>query len=137
MTVPSKPGLDVGIVARHVDAMLEFYVDALGLTYVEKLAIPWGTMHRLRFGDSWIKLVEPTADVANGSGPIDAAGGFRYLTLEVDDIDDVWASLMAADAVVYHPLEPFGTKGVVMGMVFDPDGNVVEVLHRPPTAAVG
>jgi hypothetical protein len=37
---------------------------------------------------------------------------------------------------VYHPLGPFGTRGVVMGMVLDPDGNVVEVLHRPASAAV-
>lgn len=136
MAVPSKAGLDAGIVARDVAAMISFYVDVLGLTYVEQLEIPWGTMHRLRFGESWLKLVEPHHRLPDGSGPIDGAGGIRYLTFEITDIDAVWERLVGSGATVYHDKGPFGTKGVVMGMVFDPDGNVVEVLHRPPSAHV-
>lgn len=134
---PGKAGLDVGIVAADVTAMLGFYVDALGLTYVEQLPIPWGTMHRLRFGESWLKLVDPAhAPVVSGSGAIDAATGFRYLTFEIDDIDAAWAAVIDSGAEVYHGLGPFGSNGLVMGMVFDPDGNVVELLHRPPAATV-
>lgn len=134
---PSKRALDVGLVVRDITASLRFYVDGLGLELVEDLVIPWGTMHRLRFGDSWLKLVVPEAEpAANGAVGLDAALGIRYVTFEIDDIDDTWERVTAAGAPVYHPLGPFGTKGVVMGMVLDPDGNVVELLHRPPTAAV-
>jgi len=134
----SKRGLDVGIVTRDVEASLHFYVDVLGLELVEQLTIPWGTMHRLRFGDSWLKIVDPSAvpEGADAAPGIDAATGIRYVTFEIDDVDDVWARAVAAGAPTYHDLGPFGTKGVVMGMVLDPDGNVVELLHRPASAAV-
>jgi catechol 2,3-dioxygenase-like lactoylglutathione lyase family enzyme len=135
---PSKAGLDAGIVASDLAASLHFYRDVLGLELVEDLAIPWGTMHRLRFGVSWLKLVDPiAAGLTAGPSGIDAAAGIRYLTFEVDDIAEVWGRLLANGAPVYHPLGPFGTKGVIMGMALDPDGNVVEVLHRPPGAGVG
>lgn len=135
---PSKRGLDAGIVTRDAFAALHFYVDVLGLELVEELPIPWGTMHRLRFGDSWLKIVDPTTAPSPGETAvgIDAAPGIRYLTFEIDDIQVVWHRAAAAGATTYHELGPFGRSGVVMGMVLDPDGNVVELLHRPATAAV-
>lgn len=135
---PTKGGIDVGIVTRQIDAALTFYVDVLGLELVEQLPIPWGTMHRLRFADSWLKVVDPATPPAGTDGPtgIDAAPGIRYLTFEIDDLEAVWERAVASGAPVYHDLGGFGTKGVVMGMVLDPDGNVVELLHRPASAAV-
>jgi catechol 2,3-dioxygenase-like lactoylglutathione lyase family enzyme len=133
---PSKRAVDVGIVVRDIDAALRFYVDALGLEPVEQLAIPWGTMHRLRFGDSWIKLVDPTEAPPPGPVGLDAALGIRYLTFEIDDVEETWQRAVGAGVDVFHPLGPFGSKGVVMGMLHDPDGNVVELLHRPASAAV-
>jgi catechol 2,3-dioxygenase-like lactoylglutathione lyase family enzyme len=128
----SKAGLDVGIVALDFEPMRAFYVDVLGLEYVEQLTIPWGTMHRLRFGASWLKLVEPTTRpepiVHRG---IDAATGIRYITFEIANIEEVWARAIAADTEVFHDLGPFGKSGVTMGMLYDPDGNVVELLRRP------
>jgi glyoxylase I family protein len=135
----SKQGIDVGLVVRDVDASLRFYVDVLGLEHVEQLTIPWGTMHRLRFGASWMKLVEPSVGSAPAPpGPLglDAAVGIRYLTFEIEDLDETWQRVVDAGAPVFHDLGPFGTKGLRMGMVHDPDGNVVELLHRPATAAV-
>lgn len=134
---PSKAAADIGIVVRDITASLRFYVDALGLELVEELAIPWGTMHRLRFGESWVKLVDPTSPPPSGAtGGIDAAVGIRYLTFEIDDLEETWRRAVDAGAAVYHPIGPFGSKGVVMGMVLDPDGNVVELLHRPASATV-
>lgn len=129
---PSKVGVDVGIVARNFEGMRAFYVDVLGLEYIEQLTIPWGTMHRLRFGVSWIKLVEPTIPPERvAERGLDAAPGIRYITFEIINIDDVWARAMAANTDVFHELGPFGKSGVTMGMLFDPDGNVVELLRRP------
>jgi glyoxylase I family protein len=138
--VPSKAGIDVGLVVRDIDASLHFYVDVLGLEHVEQLSIPWGTMHRLRFGVSWMKLVVPSGDGPDPAPPgplgLDAAVGIRYLTFEIEDLDETWARVVESGAPVFHDLGPFGTKGLHMGMVHDPDGNVVELLHRPATAAV-
>lgn len=129
---PSKVGVDVGIVARNFEAMRAFYIDVLGLEYVEQLTIPWGTMHRLRFGVSWIKLVEPaTTPERVAERGLDAASGIRYITFEIVNIEDVWARAIDSKAEVFHELGPFGTSGVTMGMLFDPDGNVVELLRRP------
>jgi catechol 2,3-dioxygenase-like lactoylglutathione lyase family enzyme len=135
---PSKRGLDAGIVVRDVVASLRFYVDVLGLEHVEQLSIPWGTMHRLRFGDSWLKIVDPDEAPPDGAPAtgLDAAVGIRYLTFEIDDVEEAWAAAVRGGAPIFHPLGPFGTKGVRAGMVLDPDGNVVELLHRPPAAAV-
>lgn len=133
----SKRGLDVGLVVGDIDASLRFYVNDLGLELIEELPIPWGTMHRIRFGDSWLKLVDPSGG-PKGAGPegLDATLGIRYITFEIDDLYETWDRVMAGGAEVFHPVGPFGTKGVEMGMVFDPDGNVVELLHRPATAVV-
>ncbi len=127
----SKPGLDVGIVTNNIEAMRAFYVGALGLEDVESMRIPWGTMHRLRFGVSWLKLVDPDASPATGVAlGLDAASGIRYLTFEIDNVDEIWAQAVAAGAEIFHDLAPFGDRGITMGMLFDPDGNVVELLHR-------
>ena len=128
----SKAGLDVGIVTHDIAQMRAFYVDVLGLEYIEQMAIPWGTMHRLRFGVSWLKLVEPDVRAAS-SGPrgLDAAPGLRYITFEIVNIDEVWARALAAGTDVFHDLGEFGTTGIRMGMLYDPDGNVVELLRRP------
>jgi glyoxylase I family protein len=134
---PTKRGLDIGLVVGDIAASLRFYVDDLGLELVEELTIPWGTMHRIRFGDSWLKLVDPTgAPAAAGPQGLDAAVGIRYLTFEIDDLYEVWDRVVTAGAPVFHAVGPFGSKGVEMGMVHDPDGNVVELLHRPTSAAV-
>lgn len=132
--VASKAGLDVGIVTADVDQMLGFYVDAIGLDYVESLQIPWGTMHRLRFGVSWLKLVDPTSPPAIESRRgLDVSQGIRYVTFELENIDEVWERAVATGADVFHDLGPFGTTGITMGMLHDPDGNVVELLRRPPS----
>lgn len=135
----TKPGIDVGLVVADIEAALHFYVEVLGLELIETLTIPWGTMHRIRFGQSWLKLVDPSTPPPAGGGEtgIDAATGIRYLTFEIDDLEETWERAVGSGAPVYHPLGPFGTKGVEMGMVIDPDGNVVELLRRPASAAVG
>lgn len=135
--IGSKRGVDVGIVMNDCTRMLHFYGAVLGLQYVEHIPIPWGTMHRFRFGESWLKLVDPVRDPgATPPAGIDAASGLRYITFEIDEIAEAWSRAIDGGATVFHDLGQFGTAGITMGMLFDPDGNVVELLHRPPTAAV-
>jgi catechol 2,3-dioxygenase-like lactoylglutathione lyase family enzyme len=106
-------------------ASLRFYVDVLGLEHVEQLSIRWGTMHRLRFGDSWLEIVDPD-EVPPDGAPItrvDAAVPIRCLTFEIDDVEEARMAAVRA-APTLHPLGPFGSNGVVSAMVLDPDGNL-------------
>jgi catechol 2,3-dioxygenase-like lactoylglutathione lyase family enzyme len=86
-------------------------------------------MHRLRFGSSDVKLIDPT--VRPGAGPIgiDQQLGFRYLTFVVTNLDAVCQHLEA------HNIEFTRKKaeirpGTTIAMVKDPDGNIVEFVER-------
>jgi catechol 2,3-dioxygenase-like lactoylglutathione lyase family enzyme len=132
---PAKEAIDVGIVARGADELVAFYRDALGLDYVEAFATRVGPIHRLRFGDSWLKILE-----GSSSGPVVRHGfgeaGIHYLTFEISDIDAVWARLAEAGAPVVMPLREDPRTGTTAGSVCDPEGNIVELLARRTAAVV-
>ena len=47
----AKPGIDLGVLVRDVDACLKFYCDDLGLKKVAELSFPGNrTMHRIQIG---------------------------------------------------------------------------------------
>jgi catechol 2,3-dioxygenase-like lactoylglutathione lyase family enzyme len=129
---PSKAGLDVNLCVADVDASRRFYVDVLGLEHVETYPAGFGTIHRLRFGDSFLKLTDPTDRPSTGSEGvgIDGAFGIRAVTLQVDDFRATWDAALAAGAPVHMAEAAHPSAGIRVGMVLDPDGNVVEILHR-------
>ncbi len=59
MMKPAKSSLDIGLIASDIKASLHFYQDLLGLEFVGTMPLGFGTMHRLRFGESEFKLIEP------------------------------------------------------------------------------
>ncbi len=59
MLMPAKDSLDLGIVVSDIKASLNFYQDILGLEFVGITPVWFGTMHRLRFGTSDFKLIDP------------------------------------------------------------------------------
>ena len=73
MTVDiTKAAIDIGIVAKDIDAMLAFYAEVLGLEFEAAIPMPGGgTMNRFKVGDSVIKVIEldPTPAAANLHGP--------------------------------------------------------------------
>src|SRR5690554_948829 len=88
----SKPAIDFGIVTRDAARMLAFYRDILKLPLEGVLPMPsGGTMHRLKVGDSIIKIVQldnpPPDDGVPGGIP--AATGFRYLTISVSNLHEL------------------------------------------------
>ena len=126
----TKGAIDLGIVTRNGEAMLEFYRDLLGFREEPSTPFPMGgTMYRLWCGDSLIKLVVPDPSPAAGPvpGPIAAATGYRYWTMRVDNLAEILAGCEAHGVKVVIPLtEP--RPGVSIGMVEDPDGNWVEFV---------
>ena len=129
---PSKAGVDVNLCVRDIEQSLAFYVGVLGLEVVETYPSGPGTTHRLRFGDSFVKLTDPTTPPGGEPGPsgIGGAFGIRAVTFQIDDFVDAWAAAMAAGAPVHMEHTSYPKAGIHVGMVLDPDGNVVELLHR-------
>jgi glyoxylase I family protein len=128
-----RSAVDLGIVVANGQRSLEFYRDVLGLVHEGDIPMPiggGGTMHRLRCGDSLIKLVayDQVPEHCAVPGGIAAATGFRYLTIHATNIPEILAACEAAGVNVVTPLREI-RPGVSIAMVEDPDRNIVEFVH--------
>ena len=86
--IAGKKAIDIGVIVSDIDASLNFYVDLLGLEKVQETPLWFGMMHRLAFGDSFIKLIDPKTIPPQGSPNLEGNLGFRYLTLQVTNINE-------------------------------------------------
>lgn len=129
MLKPAKDSLDLGLIVGDIQASLNFYHDQLGLDYVGSNPVWFGTLHRLRFGGSDFKLIDPASPPPAGAIGLEAALGFRYVTFAITNLDQVCAQ-MRAQGIAFEK-EPFELRpGTRLAMVRDPDGNVVEFVQR-------
>ena len=126
---PAKSCVDVGLVVSDIGKSLAFYQDLLGLEKVGETPLWFGTMHRMSFGDSFVKLIDPNDVPPAGTIGLDKAQGFRYLTFQIGNIDEMCAACDAAGVPVELAKKEF-MPGVTIAMVRDPDGNVVEFVQR-------
>ena len=88
-------------------------------------------MHRLKAGDSIVKIIEtdPKPEVDAPPGGIRGATGYRYWTIHVEDLTGVIDHLQAEGVEVMVPVKTI-RDGVTIAIVADPDGNWVELLHN-------
>ena len=130
MIRPTKDSVDLGIVTRDLAPMVAFYRDTLGFTDMGEAESIVGTMHRLVCGTSHIKLVRPSTPPAGtaAAGGVGAATGYRYWTISVPDLTQVLHACEAAGRPVVLP-PTVARPGVIVAMVEDPDGNLVEFLQ--------
>lgn len=124
LVAPGYDGISqiaVAMVVRDLAAHRRFYGDILGFTEQ-----PWSGGAAFRLGDSLILL---TQDRAATVDPIRQARGWRYITLQVADIDAVHDELRGKG--VREGLAPV-TLGEVarISMILDPDGNWIELSRR-------
>ena len=126
---PAKTCIDIGIVVADITKSLAFYQGLLGLTKIGELPLPFGLMHRLGFGESFVKLIDPKKVPAAGPSGLVGQLGFRYLTFQVSNIDEVCAACEAAGVAFEIPKQEL-MPGVTIAMVRDPDGNTVEFVQR-------
>jgi catechol 2,3-dioxygenase-like lactoylglutathione lyase family enzyme len=129
-----RGAIDVGIVVRDGAEALRFYQDTLGLEHLREIPTPArvgpGTIHFLGCGASQVKILALETPPAESNPPGGTAGGtgFRYLTIQIDDlgraIDEVERAGFAVSVPINNP-----TPGLRMAMVEDPDGNWVELLE--------
>jgi catechol 2,3-dioxygenase-like lactoylglutathione lyase family enzyme len=113
--------LAVSMAVRSLSEHRKFYRDILG--FAER---PWSRGAAFRLGDSLLLLEQ---DPAATLDPVRQAVGWRYITLQVADIDTVHGELRRKG--VREGLAPI-TLGEVarISMILDPDGNWIELSRR-------
>lgn len=111
----------VAMGVRSLGAHRKFYGDVLG--FAEQ---PWPGGAAFRLGDSLILLEEDRAATVD---PVRQARGWRYITLQVTDIDAVHEELR--NKGVREGLAPVTLGDVArISMILDPDGNWIELSRR-------
>jgi len=111
----------VAMGVRSLSAHRKFYGDILG--FAEQ---PWPGGAGFRLGDSLVLLAENPAATVD---PVRQARGWRYITLQVADIDAVHDELRSEG--VREGLAPVTLGDVArISMILDPDGNWIELSRR-------
>jgi len=129
MMKAAKDSLDLGIVVSNIEASLRFYRDILGLEFVGIMPLWFGTMHRLRFGSSDFKLIEPKTVPPPGAIGLEKQLGFRYVTFVIENLSSLCSELREK-GIEFTVSEREIRPGVHIAMVKDPDGNIVEFVER-------
>src|SRR5512140_3318491 len=93
MMKPAKDSLDLGIVVSDIKASLNFYQDILGLEFIGITPVWFGTMHRLRFGTSDFKLIQPNTVPGRAAVGVEKQLGFRYVTFVVKNLSEICTAL--------------------------------------------
>jgi lactoylglutathione lyase len=113
--------LAVLMAVRSLSEHRKFYRDILG--FAEQ---SWPDGAAFRLGDSLLLLKE---DPAATIDPVRQAAGWRYITLQVADIDAVHDELRRKG--VREGLAPITLGDVArISMILDPDGNWIELSRR-------
>ena len=113
--------LGVAMGVRSLSEHRRFYGDILG--FAEQ---SWSGDAAFCLGDSLLLLEEDRAATAD---PVRQARGWRYITLQVADIDAVHGELRSKG--VREGLAPITLGDVArISMILDPDGNWIELSRR-------
>lgn len=128
-----QDAIDLGIVITDSEASLAFYRDLLGMTHEGDIPMPiggGGTMHRLRCGHTLVKLVkfDTNPDARPAGGGIPGGTGYRYFTIHANNLAEMMDACEAAGAPIVVPTSEI-RPGVTIGMIEDPDGNIVEFVN--------
>ena len=113
--------LAVVLGVRSLSEHRRFYGEVLGFTEQT-----WSGGSAYRLGDSLLLLEQ---DCAAAADPVRQARGWRYITLQVGDIDAIHADLRGKG--VREGLAPVTLGNVArISMILDPDGNWIELSRR-------
>jgi catechol 2,3-dioxygenase-like lactoylglutathione lyase family enzyme len=111
----------VSMGVRSLSEHRRFYGDILG--FAEQ---SWSGGPAFRLGDSLLLLEEDGAATVD---PVRQAAGWRYITLQIADIDAVHGELRSKG--VREGLAPVTLGDVArISMILDPDGNWIELSRR-------
>lgn len=125
----SKAALDVGLISTHGGPMVSFYRDVLGLSQDPDVTIPgYGTIHKFNCGESILRIMVPVSAPENvAGGAFMSRNGLRYITLNIDNLDEVVKACKDFGCTVPVDIRDL-RPGVRCAQVQDPDGNHVEFI---------
>jgi lactoylglutathione lyase len=125
----AKDSIDLGIFVSDIKKSLAFYQGMLGLEKTEELQTGFGTLHRLKFGTSDIKLMDPKKVPPAGAIGLEKQLGIRYITFVITELTALCAALKDKGVEFTIP-ETQIRPGTRIAMVKDPDGNILEFVER-------
>lgn len=134
LSVPRAP--EIALIALRVFDLarsVAFYIDGCGLVHVHDIAADTfeGTIVGHKGGaGAGIELIREH----DSTGAVEPGSGFAKIVLSVDNVEA--ATRTAAEhggAVVMAPRSFEHLGGLVLSMVSDPDGYIVEFVQRDPS----
>src|SRR5262245_40498833 len=126
---PAKDSVDVLIFVSDIGKSLDFYQGVLGLEKTQELETPVGTSHRLRYGTSIVKLMDPKQLPPAGPIGLDKQLGLRCLSFVIRNLRAVCTALEARGAEFTMPATQV-LPDMRIAMVKDPDGNIIELVEH-------
>jgi lactoylglutathione lyase len=130
-----------GLAVADLEAAAAWFCDVFGLVpeltlTVEAVDLSIEMLIHPSFGYRIELLHRPeTGDSHEGkpASPAEAAlrAGYGHVAFDVADLDAAWDRAMARGARPVMPPGPAPEPGVRMAFVADPEGNLIELLHRP------
>ena len=132
----------VGLAVANLEAAVSWFCDVFGLVpeltlRVDALDLSIEMLVHPAFGYRLELLHRPGS--AAGRKPADPGEaalreGFGHVAFDVPDLDGAFDRAVAHGARPVMPPCPSPEPGVRMAFVADPEGNLIELLHRPPVA---
>lgn len=133
MLMSLKPApLQLGVVTHNGEAMLGFYRDTLQLPEIGQTPFPgMGVVHKLQCGDNLIKMLVLEKPAANEvvRGGFTTATGYRYCTIELNNLDDTVNHCRASGVAMVADIREI-RPGVRVAVIADPDGNMIELFEE-------
>ena len=135
----------VGLAVTDLAAAAAWFCDVFGLVpeltlRVEALDLSIEMLVHPGYGYRLELLHRPGSAAARKPGtPGEAAlrGGYGHVAFDVADLDAAYARAVARGARPVMPPGPSPEPGVRMAFVADLEGNLIELLHRPPRVRPG
>jgi len=131
-----------GLAVADLEAAAAWFCDVFGLVpelslKVDAIDLSIEMLIHPSFGYRIELLHRPaTADPHPGGKPAHPAeaalrAGYGHVAFDVADLDAAWDGAVARGARPVMPPCPSPEPGVRMAFVADPEGNLIELLHRP------
>ena len=117
-------GIGIRLKVHSESAHHRFYRDVLGLDPIAPQSYRWGNTVLMFAEDPAVK-----ADAATTCNAVMRAPGFRYLTVQVWDVDAEYADAIDRGAMPGFPPRTLGRVARI-AFIRDPDGGWIEISQR-------
>lgn len=130
-----------GLAVADLEAAAAWFCDVFGLVpelslKVDAIDLSIEMLIHPSFGYRIELLHRPGTGAAPGGKPASPAeaalrAGYGHVAFDVADLDAAWDRAVTRGARPVMPPCPAPEPGVRMAFVADPEGNLIELLHRP------